>query len=158
MRDVDAASMRELDAVAALDRANSPVLRSADRYRHLIRDGGVVLGIALTGEIVGFAALSVVLDEATLLNIVVDGSARRRGYGQRLLQAVLARSRKMGARRILLEAREGNRAALALYRSVGFRRDAVRRGYYPARGQAPAEAAVLMSLDLGAGFARSGNG
>jgi ribosomal-protein-alanine N-acetyltransferase len=79
---------------------------------------------------------------------VVAPTTRRRGCGRQLLSAALARATREGARRVILEARESNTAALGLYRGLGFRRDGVRPNYYPARGEQSAENAILMSLQL----------
>ena len=43
--------------------------------------------------------------------------------------------------KIYLEVRESNRAAIALYEKLGFRREGLRRDYY----EEPRENAVLMS-------------
>ena len=141
-------SRRHLEDVAALDRAHSPVMRSANRYASFLGDGGTVMLATGGPALQGFAAMSVVLDEGTLLNIVVAPHARQSGVATALLNAVIAEARRQSLRRLLLEAREGNRAALALYRAAGFRRDTLRPRYYPARDGQPAEAAVLMSLSL----------
>jgi ribosomal-protein-alanine N-acetyltransferase len=144
--------------VAALDRLHSPALRSAERYARLSAEGGAVI-VALHGDAVqGFAALSRVLDEGTLLNIVVAPDARRGGCGRALLRAVVDEARRLSLRRLLLEVRESNAAARGLYAEFGFTADALRPGYYPARGGQPAEAAILMSLCLEEGLARTGNG
>ena len=58
----------------------------------------------------------------------------------------LGRAARAGARRALLEVRAGNREALALYESLGFRRLGVRRGYY----REPVEDALVLARELGA--------
>lgn len=158
IRDVCVSEIAELDLIAELDRSCSPVLRSASRYRRLVEDGGHLLVAADRGVLQGFAAMATVLDETTLLNIVVAPATRRRGCGRQLLSAALAQATREGARRVILEARESNTAALRLYRSLGFVRDGVRRNYYPARGEQSAESAVLMSLQLENKRASPGDG
>jgi len=58
----------------------------------------------------------------------------------------MALARKLGARSLFLEVRPSNRAAQALYTRFGFRRIAVRRGYYPAH--AGREDALVLSCVL----------
>ncbi|QFU74859.1 ribosomal-protein-alanine N-acetyltransferase [Halioglobus maricola] len=95
------------------------------------------------GELRGFLVYSLVLDEGSVDNVVVHPDAQGQGYGQRLLDAVLAQLREAGARRCLLEVREGNTAARALYEKNGFTEDGRRAGYYKtAQGS---EDALLMS-------------
>jgi ribosomal-protein-alanine N-acetyltransferase len=60
----------------------------------------------------------------------------------------MRKASRTGAVRALLEVRAGNREALALYESLGFRRVGVRRGYY----RDPAEDALLMTRDDLASF------
>jgi ribosomal-protein-alanine N-acetyltransferase len=98
------------------------------------------------GAVVGFALFSQVLDEATLLNILVRPSCRRQGLARQLLMTALPALAARGARRCLLEVRAGNGAAIALYRSLGFRPDGRRRDYYPAANGR--EDALLMSRPI----------
>jgi ribosomal-protein-alanine N-acetyltransferase len=102
----------------------------------------------IAGEPVGFGLTTWVLDEASLLDIVVCPDYRHRGIGRQLLGATRNRLRALGMARWLLEVRASNAAALALYRDFGFRQDGVRPDYYPRRGALPAEPAILMSLTL----------
>jgi ribosomal-protein-alanine N-acetyltransferase len=94
-----------------------------------------------------YCAFRLVLDEMHVMNVAVGPGARRRGHARWLLGFAMRRAARAGARRALLELRAGNRAALALYESLGFRRLGVRRGYY----QGPVEDALTLVRDaLGA--------
>lgn len=97
------------------------------------------------GEVVGYAAATCPvradhLDEAEILDVVVAPAWRRRGIGARLVNSLLVRLWARGLRTATLEVREGNAAALALYRRLGFAVAGRRPGYYP-----DGEAAVIMS-------------
>ena len=81
-------------------------------------------------EIRGYAILMPVLEEAELLNIGVAAGWQRRGLGRVMLREMLEAARKKNMRRVFLEVRPSNAAAIALYRSVGFAEIGVRRGYY----------------------------
>jgi ribosomal-protein-alanine N-acetyltransferase len=87
------------------------------------------------------------VDEMHLLDISIAAAQQRRGLGRRLLEAAkqLARARHM--RRMLLEVRPSNVAALALYRAQGFNEIGRRRGYYPAENNAR-EDAIVMDCEL----------
>lgn len=56
-----------------------------------------------------------------LQRLAVDPTLQRRGIGSALVGDALAWLRRWGAREVLVNTQEGNRAALALYRSLGFR-------------------------------------
>jgi len=106
------------------------------------------LWIAREGEsadALGFALAWRAADEVHLLDLAVDTSARRRGIGRRLLDAVIAYAREIQGRLVLLEVRRSNVAALGLYHSAGFSVEDVRRAYYSDN-----EDAIVMRLELAA--------
>lgn len=110
-----------------------------------VQTGKVAAFAALTdNQLIGFAITRLVLDIGQFESIVVDPAFHRRGIGGALLNAILAWVRECGVRRIELEVRESNTAAIALYKANGFEQEGVRRSYY----SAPAEDALLMSLSL----------
>ena len=82
-------------------------------------------------------------DEVHLVDVVTHPAARRRGLGRALLQNLIAHAAARRAVLIALEVRRSNQAAIALYRSAGFRAAGLRRAYY-----ADGEDAVDMLLDL----------
>ena len=92
---------------------------------------GVALTIARDDDerTLGFALHRIVADEAELLLIAVDPTARRKGIGQRLLDSFMSTAENDGASRVHLEVREGN-PALAMYRRAGFSAAGRRRKYY----------------------------
>jgi len=73
------------------------------------------------GTVVGYTCYWVVEDEAYLANIALDPSWRGLGLGRMLLKSSMERLKREGAQEVVLEVRQGNKTALALYRSVGFR-------------------------------------
>jgi ribosomal-protein-alanine N-acetyltransferase len=69
-------------------------------------------------------------DEIQILSLAVDPSCRRLGYGRLLMDSYLERMRNEGAETVTLEVRESNRAAQALYRSVGMAPQGRRPRFY----------------------------
>jgi ribosomal-protein-alanine N-acetyltransferase len=84
--------------------------------------------------------------EAHLLNLSIAAARQRTGHGSGLLREAMALARRQGAKTLFLEVRPSNRAAQALYTRFGFRKVAVRRGYYPAH--AGREDALVLTLPL----------
>jgi ribosomal-protein-alanine N-acetyltransferase len=82
--------------------------------------------------------------ECELENLVVLESHRRSGLGSQLMRSLIGLSRERSIQRILLEVRESNYAARALYEKLNFQPIGRRRGYY---GQPP-EDALLFALSL----------
>lgn len=72
------------------------------------------------GGVIGYAVVSCVDDIAELQRIGVTAAHRRLGVASTLLDEVLTLSRREGAQRLLLEVREENTAAVAMYAARGF--------------------------------------
>ena len=118
-------------------------------YTHLAADprGTFLVGELETMEpvkVLGFAAFYRIIDEAELRNIAVDPAHYNHGVGRALLAEGRRRLLEAGAKRIFLEVRQSNRAALALYYSIGFGLHSQRKDYY----HDPREDAFVLSLEL----------
>lgn len=96
-------------------------------------------------EIRGYAVLRPVLDEAELLNIGVAAGQQRKGLGRAMLLEMLDMAREKNMFRVFLEVRPSNVAAIALYRSAGFREIGLRRDYY--QNASGSEDALVMACD-----------
>ncbi len=97
------------------------------------------------GEAVGCIHWWMVFEEAQIMNLAVRPAFRRRGIARLLLDAAVRAARTEGATAVVLEVREGNAPAVALYAAAGFRTIAVRRRYYEDTG----ENALFMRLEAG---------
>lgn len=110
-----------IDAVARL-RGSTAAQREAHRAR---LDGLPLpkraLAVREAGEIVATGLTIVEGDCAGLFDIVTHPEARRRGHARRIVTALLATARAMGARHAYLQVESGNAAAIALYDGLGFR-------------------------------------
>lgn len=107
---------------------------------------GCYAGETLMGAIV----LSVGPFDAEIDSLVVAERHRRVGLGQFLVEHALMRAQALGKERVLLEVRESNTPAIALYQRLGFNMDGRRAKYYPPlEGQTAHEAGYLMSYVLG---------
>ena len=99
------------------------------------------------GTITGYALMSQVFDSADVLRIGVAPDCQRQGIAQRLLQAIVARLKRQAVERVLLEVREDNAAARALYDKLGFKQIHVRKNYYKNADGSRCHALILQ-LDL----------
>jgi ribosomal-protein-alanine N-acetyltransferase len=95
---------------------------------------------------IGYAVLMLAVDEAELLDIAVAAGHQCRGWGRKLLEEMMALARRNGMRRVVLEVRASNAAAITLYRHSGFGDIGLRRAYYPAENGR--EDAILMGREL----------
>ena len=130
-----------IEAVSGLDRAcfANPSLQ-ADFKAELGREQSRCLLASLDGEVVGYLLYWMVVGEMQILNIAVDPSMRRKGFGQLLLEEGVRRAIAEGAWVATLEVRESNEAAKKLYKTMGFRVLGTRVKYY----SNPVEDALLM--------------
>jgi ribosomal-protein-alanine N-acetyltransferase len=71
------------------------------------------------------------VDEAHVIRLAVEASQRRGGVGRALLDALLAWARERAAGAVVLEVRDSNAPAQALYAAAGFVADGRRPRYYP---------------------------
>lgn len=93
-------------------------------------------------EIVGFAGIKVILDEADIMNIVTRKNFRNLGIGGLLMKKLLDLSRSLGVKRITLEVNEENFSAIHLYEKFGFKSICMRKNYYNGNN------GLLMQLNL----------
>ncbi|RLJ59446.1 ribosomal-protein-alanine N-acetyltransferase [Litoreibacter meonggei] len=96
----------------------------------------------------GFLMGRVIADEAELLTLAVDPTARRQGVGRYLVEAFKSRAGQDGAVTAFLEVAADNAAAISLYQATGFNGAGVRRGYYR-RADSTTLDALVMRCELG---------
>ncbi len=133
MTDVSMTPMTEehLAAVAELERLSFSEPWSENALRLYLTDAaaGVVL-LDETGTVQAYGGMMLAPDEGQITNIAVHPSARRRGYGKKVLEALLHFAKKNALLEVSLEVRASNTAAISLYLTHGFEKAGVRRHFY----------------------------
>lgn len=94
-------------------------------------------------DIVGFAGMWVIIDEAHITTLAVDPDYRKKRMGERLLIDLLEEALARSATRATLEVRQSNVSAQNLYIKYDFKPVAIRREYYSSNN----ENAVIMWVD-----------
>jgi ribosomal-protein-alanine N-acetyltransferase len=133
---------QDLAMVSDIERRSYEFPWSHGVFRDCLLAGYHCMVLLSDGRISGYGILSIAAGEAHILNLCVDPNYRSHGYGERLLDAILAQSRSASVREIFLEVRPSNTIALALYRKKGFHKVARRPAYYQAT-EGREDAAVL---------------
>ena len=135
----------DLPAVHAIERESFAVPWPNDAYRNELSTNRLAsYVVARAGdEIVGFAGLWVMVDEAHVTTFAVHPRWRRRGVGERLLLALLDLAVSRRAREATLEVRLSNMPARRLYEKYGFRPVGIRPRYYSDNG----EDALIMTTE-----------
>jgi ribosomal-protein-alanine N-acetyltransferase len=140
--------MREADLaeVMAIEKAIYTHPWTQGNFADSLRAGYDCRTWRLNGELIGYFVLMAAAGEAHLLNLSIAEPHQRRGHGTALLREAAGLARALGAKNVFLEVRPSNRAAQGLYTRFGFRKVAVRRGYYPAHSGR--EDALVLTLAL----------
>ena len=142
---VEPMTVHDIASVHEIERASFFTPWPDDAYRNeLVTNRLASYVVARAGdEVVGFAGLWVMVDEAHITTFAVHPRWRRRGVGQRLLLRLLELANDRRAREATLEVRLSNVPARRLYEKYGFRPVGIRPRYYSDNG----EDALIMTTD-----------
>jgi [ribosomal protein S18]-alanine N-acetyltransferase len=121
----------DVQAIGAIDEACFPV-PTVDMLAEMDRPWAHVwVARSEQGkDAVGFLVAWLVSDELHILSLATLPPYRRQGTGRALLDTALDFARERRVRLVLLEVRRSNRAAIRLYRAVGFSAMGIRSRYY----------------------------
>ena len=100
----------------------------------------------LDERVIGHAVLTVILDEAELLNFCLAPNHQGKGLAGRYLDVVLMTMAEQGASKLFLEVRQSNTPARQLYASAGMHEIGRRKDYYPLSDGR--EDAIVMGLEF----------
>ena len=96
----------------------------------------------LNNEIIGFAGIKIIIDEADIMNIVTKKIYRNQGVGTLLLNEIINLCKKHNLNSVSLEVNEINSSAIHLYENFGFEKVGNRKNYYNSSN------AILMTKGL----------
>jgi ribosomal-protein-alanine N-acetyltransferase len=135
----------DIDAVQVIERASFSTPWPAYAYRQEIETNRLAHYVVarVEDEIVGFAGMWMMVDQAHITTFAVAPDHRRQGIGSQLALAMLRMAITLGARQATLEVRLSNLGARKLYERFGFRPVGVRPRYYTDNG----EDALIMTTD-----------
>ncbi len=111
--------------------------------QELNNENSYYLVAKIENEIVGFAGMKSVLDEADIMNIVTKKDKRNSGIGSALLEKLLNIAKEKEIKKITLEVNESNFSAIHLYKNFGFKEIYIREKYYN-----KTDDALIMQLSL----------
>ena len=94
-------------------------------------------------EIMGFGGIAFNGADADIQTMVIKSEFQKKGYGKKLLDALLEKVYENKSKRVFLEVVAENKPAISLYLSRKFEQIAQRSNYYPDGSDA-----VIMQLDL----------
>lgn len=91
-------------------------------------------------NIVGYCGYWGVVGEGYIYNVAVKSSIRRQGIGLGMLKELIIHAKCRGITSLTLEVRESNKAAIDLYKKLGFDEAGIRKDFYTK----PQENAIIM--------------
>ena len=141
---------KDIDVVVAIEEESNPVPWTIKNFKDCLEKGYYSLTVKEGKKVIGFAILSVSIEESHLLNIGLTSSKRGQGLGKELLEKIVIAAEVMGSKKVFLEVRISNEVAIDLYKTMGFREIGLRKNYY--RLKEGREDAILMSKTLKKGF------
>lgn len=92
------------------------------------------------GRVVAYGGMMLTPDEGQITNVAVHPSARRRGLGRAIVDALIREAQERRLEQIALEVRVSNTAAITLYEHMGFTVAGRRKNFY----RFPTEDALVM--------------
>ena len=144
---IEPMSVADIDQVQRIERASFSVPWPAYALRQEVETNRLAryLVVRVGGEIVAYAGVWLLVDEAHVTTFAVLPEWRRRGIGAQLMLAVMRLAEQIGARVATLEVRLSNIPARQLYQRFGFRPVGVRPRYYSDNGE---DALIMTCLTL----------
>ncbi|GHU74302.1 ribosomal-protein-alanine N-acetyltransferase RimI [Clostridia bacterium] len=145
-------TMGDVDAVAAIERETFAVPWSRESFVRELTENITTARyfiLDLDGDVVGYAGMWLVIDEAHITNIAVRQGFRGLGGGELLVRALIAEAIDCGLVWMDLEVRRSNIVAQGLYRKMGFIDVGYRKRYYEDNRE---DALVMACENLSAAF------
>jgi ribosomal-protein-alanine N-acetyltransferase len=147
MKRLRRASMQDVPDLASLHAECFTPAWDASAFESFLSSAGVFALLAQEdGKPVGFVLVRVAAGEGEILSIGVRHESRSQGLGSHLLAAAAEGVTELGATELFLEVGDGNVAARALYRALGFGQVGARPGYYPGASGVGKDALILRAI------------
>jgi len=136
------------DAIIEIERLSFLSPWSINAFRAELEKEFSHLWVLISDKVpAGYICFWVLAGEIQLMNIAIHPEKRGNHFAEFLLEGMITRGIKEGARSLWLEVRPSNLAARGLYKRMGLHETGIRPGYYPETH----EDAIIMSLELSQG-------
>jgi ribosomal-protein-alanine N-acetyltransferase len=121
----------DIDGVLAVEQQSFTTPWSREGFvNEMNHELSYYLVLVEAGNIIGYAGMWLIVDEAHVTNIAILPEYRGRKLGNKLMTALLEHAKARGATRMTLEVRASNEVAQGLYNKFGFTSQGRRRNYY----------------------------
>ena len=128
---IEKMKMEDIDNVLDLEKSHNITILTKNMIINDLKNSNNYYIVARASEkIIGYCAISYVMDSADITSIVVSKEYTRQGIASLLLENVLSFSRENGIKTITLEVRKSNIPAQNLYSKFEFKKISERKKYY----------------------------
>ena len=138
--------INDIETVAKIDKDNYQFPWSAGIFRDCLLAGYHNQIIEINKSIIGFSIMTLNIDGGHILNLCIKNNYRRYGYAERLIISMISFAKNHNKKKIMLETRMSNSAAISLYKKIGFFPVGIRPKYY--RGEKNREDALLLAKNI----------
>ena len=129
--DIRSMTITDVPDVWALEQRVYPEPWSENVFRDELAQPNRVYLTAVDGEqVIGYAGMMVVFEDAHITTVSVAPEARGKGVAKQLMLRLVDAALEAQAEHLTLEVRLSNDAAQSLYRKVGFAPVGIRKDYY----------------------------
>jgi [ribosomal protein S18]-alanine N-acetyltransferase len=136
--------LNDLEQVVAIDQASFSLPWPPRSFQFELTDNTAsrCWVVEVDNKIVAMLVGWFIIDELHVATIATQPACRKQGFGKKILTYAMKSAKAEGARRVFLEVRESNQAAINMYVNFGFVEDGRRKEYYKDNN----EDAILMTL------------
>lgn len=137
---------QHIGGVLQIERVSFPTPWSQQAFTYEITQNNFAYYVVALdeGQVLGYAGMWMVLDEAHITNVAVHPDQRGKKLGKALMLEMMRQALLRGAVRMTLEVRPSNYVARQLYQALGFKEKGLRKKYYTDTN----EDAIIMWADL----------
>ena len=142
-------SFNDIDSIVLIEKQNSYNPWSKNQLiESILNQTNLCYSICINNQIIGFLMTMPAIDSADILNISINKSYQRKGYGKKLLHYLIKELRDRMIRQLILEVRVSNQAAITFYLEYGFEEISLRKNYYMINSKDPnqKEDGIIMRL------------
>ena len=125
-------TIHDVDAIVRIEKEAFFQPWSKEAFIHEIVDHpfASLLLMEVEGKITGYIGFWLIGDQTQITTLAIKKEFQGRHYGRMLLQRCIALTKERGYKRMSLEVNVTNAKAIAIYESLGFVTQALRKGYY----------------------------
>ena len=123
----------DVDCIHEIEKLCFAMPWSKESILHDVKENVVARWLVLDsgeGDVLAYAGMWFVLDEAHVCNVAVHPDHRRKGYGRMIFDALVELAQENSMSMMTLEVRRSNTAAQNLYHACGFLDVGYRKRYY----------------------------